>query len=85
MNSLCTNHKFVFSDGNFNLYIINCKVFLENKEGVLLGLNSINPALHARTSNSNHIFNAITRSLNPSVILSVLKKKTFSLKWKQIA
>lgn len=84
MNKLCQNHRFVFSDGVFKLYIINGKVFLEDSGGNLQGLNTINPALCAKTSNSNHIFESITKTIDPKIILNVLRKKTFSLKWIQV-
>lgn len=82
MNTLYCNHKFVFSDDTHILFIINGKVFLENRQGVLLDIRTLNPF---KRSVSNHLFCAITHSLNPDIILNVLKKKTGSLKWKIVS
>lgn len=84
MNTLCKNHRFVFScaEKNMNLYIINGKVFLEDLNGQKLSLNILCPT---KKSSLTNILNSICKSIDPNVVLSVLKKKTFIKNWNIIS
>lgn len=82
MNTLFPNHKFIFSDGERNLFIINGRVFLEKNNGEPEDLRLLNPC---KKSVSNHVISSITKTLEPHIILSILRKKTLSLKWKIVS
>lgn len=77
MNRLCQNHRFVFLDKKQKLTIINGKLFLEDLEGNTRDIRSLNPF----NSVSNHLIASLTKSVNPIIVLSVLKKKTLSKDW----
>lgn len=81
MNNIHRNHKFTFSDKNLNLVIINGQVFLEDRKGTPQDIRLLNPC---RRRESLHVLKALTKSINPQVILSVLRKKTCSLKWELV-
>lgn len=81
MNSIRPNHKFTFSNKNLNLVIINGQVFLEDSAGTPQDIRMLNPC---RRRVSLHVINALTKSINPQVVLSVLRKKTCSLKWELV-
>lgn len=77
MHTLYPNHKFVFSDGEKMLFIINGRVFLENKKGEPESLYSLNPY---PKKVSGHIVSSLTKIYDPQILLSILRKKTLSLK-----
>lgn len=63
---------------NINLYIINEKVFLEDLTGQKVSLNMLCPTKKSSLSN---ILNSIRKSIDPNIVLSVIKKKTFINDW----
>lgn len=81
MNQIHRNHKFTFSDKNLKLVIINGQVFLEDCIGTPQDIRLLNPC---RRYVSLHVIKALTKSINPQIILSVLRKKTCSLKWELV-
>lgn len=81
MNQIHRNHKFTFSNQSLNLVIINGLVFLEDSKGTPQDIRLLNPC---RRRVSLHIIKALTKSINPHVVLSVLRKKTCSLKWELV-
>lgn len=78
MHKLYPNHKFIFSDGEKTLFIINGKVFLENNKGEPESLYCLNPYPKRI---SRHIVSSLTKTYDPQILLSILRKKTLSLKW----
>lgn len=84
MNTLCKNHRLVFSciEKNIKLYIINGRVFLEDLNGRKMSLNILCPT---KRSSLKNILNSICKSIEPNIVLSVLKKKTFIKNWNIIS